>query len=69
DFQRGCDVFVVDAGTDGPAAVREQIALGLSQAIRNGELSLEALDAAAERLGELRSPSQSDWAATAARSR
>ncbi len=69
DFQRGCDVFVVDAGTDGLAAAREQIALGLSQAIRNGELSLEALDAAAERLGELRSPPQSDWAATAARSR
>ena len=69
DLRRGCDVLVVDAGTDGLAVVREQIALGLSQAIRNGELSLDALDAAAERLGELRSPRQSDWAATAARSR
>ncbi len=69
DFKRGCDVLVLDAGTDGLAAVREQIALGLSRAIRNGELSQDALDAAAERLGELRSSAQSDWAATAAQSR
>ncbi len=68
-FKRGCDVLVLDAGTDGVAAVREQIALAVSQAIRNSELSLDALNAAAGRLGELRAPSQSDWAAAAARSR
>jgi len=68
-FKRGCDVLVLDAGTDGLAAVREQIALAMSQAIRDGELSLNALNAAAERLSELRAPSQSDWTAAAAQSR
>ncbi len=69
DLKRGCDILVLDAGTDGLAAVREQIAVGLSQAIRNGELSLDALEASAERLSELRLPAESDWTANAARSR
>jgi Glycosyl hydrolase family 3 N terminal domain len=68
-FKRGCDIVALDAGTDSPAAVRDQIALGLSQAIETGELSIDALDAAAERARGLRAPSQSGWPASAAKSR
>ena len=68
-FRRGCDVLVLDGGADSPATVRDQAALGLTQAIQVGELSFDALNASAARLGELRSPSQGDWAASAARSR
>ena len=68
-FRRGCDVLVLDGGADSPASVRDQAALGLTQAIQVGELSFDALNASAARLGELRSPSQGDWAASAGHAR
>lgn len=68
-FKRGCDIVVLDAGAGSLTAVRDEIALGLSQAIGNGELSIDALNAAAARAGELRAPAQSGWSANAARSR
>ena len=66
-FRRGCDVLILDGGADNPASVRDQAALGLTQAIQVGELSFDALNAAAERVGELRPPSQSDWRAAHSR--
>ncbi len=57
-LRRGCDVLVFDGGTENPAAVRDQVALGLSEAIHNGELTSDALNAAAQRLAALRSPPQ-----------
>ena len=68
-FRRGCDVLILDGGADSPASVRDQAALGLTQAIQVGELSFDALNASAARLGELRSPSQGDWAASAGHAR
>ena len=50
-FRRGCDVLVLDGGADSPASVRDQAALGLTQAIQVGELSFDALNASAARLG------------------
>ncbi len=68
-FRRGCDVLVLDGGSDSPASVRDQAALGLTQAINVGELSFDALNASSARVGELRSSGQIDWTAGVARSR
>ncbi len=68
-FKRGCDVLILDSGADSPATVRDQAALGLGKAIQVGELSFDALNAAAARASELRHASQGEWAATAARAR
>jgi hypothetical protein len=54
-FKSGCDVLVLDGGTESPAAVRDQVALALSQAVQNGSLTVDSLNAAAERFGQLRS--------------
>lgn len=67
-FKRGCDVLVIDGGADNPATIREQAALGLSQAIQSGELTFDALNASAERFAEFRRP-QTGWAASAGRGR
>jgi Glycosyl hydrolase family 3 N terminal domain len=64
-FIRGCDVLVLESGTESPAGVRDEIALALAQATQTGELNLEALAASAQRLGELRSPAGSGWPAAA----
>ena len=68
-FRRGCDVLVLDGGSDSPASVRDQAAIGLTKAIQVNELSFDVLNAAAGRIGVLRSPAQSDWAASAPRPR
>jgi hypothetical protein len=68
-FRRGCDVLVLDGGPDSPASVRDQAAIGLTKAIQVNELSFDMLTAAAGRIGELRSPAKSDWAASAPRPR
>ena len=68
-FRRGCDVLVLDGGPDSPASVRDQAAIGLTKAIQVNELSFDVLNAAAGRIGELRSPAQIDWAASAPRPR
>jgi hypothetical protein len=62
-FYRGCDAVVIDAGKEGPAVIRDLVARGVSNAIKSGSLSLAALNASAQKLSALRSPSQS--AATA----
>jgi hypothetical protein len=68
-FKRGCDVLILDGGADSPATVRDQAAAGLAQAIQVGELTVDALNAAASRVADLRYPPQADWAASAARPR
>jgi hypothetical protein len=62
-FSRGCDVLAVDSGSENPAAIRDGIALALYQAVQNGDLSLDALNASAQRLVELRSPGVTAWPA------
>ncbi len=62
-FGQGCDALVVDAGKDGAAAVRASIAQGVSDAIKNGALSLETLEASAQKLSALRAPSSGAYAA------
>ncbi len=68
-FKRGCDVLVLDGGADSPASVREQAALGITKAIQVNELSLDVLNAAAARAGELQRPAQAGQAASASRAR
>ena len=53
-FRRGCDMVIVDGGSENPAAVRDQIAQGLSLAVQNGEMTLEGLNVAAARIAQLR---------------
>jgi hypothetical protein len=53
-FKRGCDVLVLNGAAEAPAAVRDEVALAISQAVRDGELTYDALNAAAQKLGELR---------------
>jgi hypothetical protein len=65
-FRRGCDVLVLDGGADNPATVRDQAASGLSKAIHVGELSFDALNAAAARANGLRLALQGAWATAAA---
>ncbi len=62
-FGQGCDALVVDAGKDGAAAVRASIAQGVSDAIKNGALSLETLEASAQKLSSLRASSSAAYAA------
>ena len=57
-FKRGCDMVIVDGGSESPAAIREQIAQGLSVAVQNGEMTLEGLNVAAARIAELRAGSR-----------
>ena len=54
-FGQGCDILVLNAGTDSPAAARERVAQAVSDAIAKGELSLNELTQAAQRLSALRS--------------
>jgi hypothetical protein len=56
NFERGCDVLVVDGGRDSPAAVRDGIVQGISDAIKHGTLSLAALNASAQKVLALLSP-------------
>jgi beta-glucosidase-like glycosyl hydrolase len=53
-FKRGCDVLVVNGAMETPAAVRDEVALAISQAVQDGELTYEALNTAAQKVGELR---------------
>jgi hypothetical protein len=53
-FKRGCDVLVLNGAGEAPSAVRDEVALAISQAVRDGELTYEALNAAAQRVSELR---------------
>jgi hypothetical protein len=62
-FNRGCDAIVIDGGKESPAVVRDLVVRGVSDAIKNGSLSLASLKASAQRLSALRSPSQSTPAA------
>lgn len=52
----GCDVIVVDGGKENPAAIRELVVSGVSNAIKNGALMLPALQASGQRLLALRQP-------------
>ncbi len=65
-FKSGCDILVLEGGTESPAAIRDQVALALSQAVQNGDLTVGSLNAAAERFGQLRSSEGHDWAASSA---
>ncbi len=67
-FRRGCDALILDGGVENTTAVRDEIAVALSQAAQNGDLSLDALTASALRLSELRSPGGHGWPASTARS-
>ena len=58
-FEGGCDALVIEGG-DNPSAVREAVVLALSQALETGSLSMDRLEASAQRMGELR-PSASEW--------
>jgi hypothetical protein len=58
NFNRGCDAVVIDGGKESPAVIRDLVARGISDAIKSGSLSLAALNASAQRLSALRSPSQ-----------
>ena len=40
-FGQGCDILVLNAGTDSPAAARERVAQAVSDAIAKGELVAE----------------------------
>jgi hypothetical protein len=55
-FRRGCDVLVVNGAGETPGAIREEVAFAISQAVRNGELSYDTLNAAAQKISELRAP-------------
>jgi hypothetical protein len=64
-FTRGCDVLIVDPGKESPAAVRDIVAQGVADAIKQGALTVESLEASAQRLQELRqavSPSSNGFA-------
>ncbi len=58
-FNRGCDVLVVDGGKESPAVIRDLVGQSVSDAIKHGQLSLEALKASAQRFLALRSPAAS----------
>jgi hypothetical protein len=53
-FKRGCDVLVLNGAAEAPATVRDEVAQAIAQAVRDGELSYETLNAAARKLSELR---------------
>ncbi|MGA7323385.1 MAG: glycoside hydrolase family 3 N-terminal domain-containing protein [Rhodomicrobium sp.] len=53
-FNRGCDVIVANGGSDNPALVRDRIAQAIYEAIQRNELTLDALNAASQRLISLR---------------
>ncbi len=57
NFNRGCDVLVIDGGRESPATIRDLVARGVADAIKSGTLNLAALNASAEKLSTLRSPS------------
>jgi hypothetical protein len=53
-FKRGCEILVLNGAAETPAAVRDEVALAISQAVRDGELTYDALNAAAQKVSELR---------------
>src|SRR5215469_5636380 len=55
-FKRGCDILAMNSATEAPGAVRDEVALAISQGIRDGVLTYDALNAAAQKVTELRSP-------------
>ncbi len=57
-FNRGCDALVIDGGKDSPAAVRDRVVRGVSDAINNGSLTLASLNASAQRLSTLQSAAE-----------
>ena len=56
-FSQGCDAIVADGGKESPEALRELIVRGISDAIKNGSLTLGSLQASVQKLSTLRSPS------------
>ncbi len=54
-FGQGCDILVINAGQESPVSAREHVAQAISDAIAKGELSLNELTSAAQRLSALRS--------------
>ncbi len=56
NFNRGCDVLVVDGGKESPVVTRDLIAQSVSDAIKRGTLTLTALNASAQKLSALTSP-------------
>ncbi len=57
NFNRGCDVLVIDGGKESPATIRDLVARGVADAIKGGTLNLAALNASAEKVSTLRSSS------------
>jgi hypothetical protein len=55
NFNRGCDVLVLDGGAESPSTVRERVAQSVADAIQHGELTLDVLNASSQRLFALRS--------------
>ena len=56
-FSQGCDAIVADGGKESPEVLRELIVRGISDAIKNGSLTLASLQASVQKLSALRSPS------------
>jgi hypothetical protein len=54
DFQEGCDVLILDGGSDNPLSARDKIAQKVAEAIGQGRLSMDALNASAKRVQALR---------------
>ncbi|HZV21448.1 MAG TPA: glycoside hydrolase family 3 N-terminal domain-containing protein [Hyphomicrobiales bacterium] len=55
NFNRACDALILDGGTESPLAIRDALAQGVVEAMQHHELSLEALNASAQRVLALKS--------------
>jgi 3-hydroxyacyl-CoA dehydrogenase len=54
-FRQGCDVLVLDEDNESPAAVREQVAQAVSEAVAKGDLTEQQLISSSQRVAVLRS--------------
>jgi len=51
----GCDALIMEGG-DNPPAIREAVAIAVSQATETGVIGLDRLEASAQRMSDLRTP-------------
>ena len=54
-FNEGCDILVLNGGSESPSNIRDRVAQGVSDAVKQGTLSLNALNASSQRISLLRS--------------
>jgi Glycosyl hydrolase family 3 N terminal domain len=54
-LKKGCEILVLAGEIDKPGSVREEIVLAIAKSLQEGELNLETLSAASEKLSGLRS--------------